>query len=62
MFFTIRDWDKLSLDHLVEKINTDTHKFKSKRLEENYKLVFKRGLKYMLNNFKAKRHLKLKKN
>lgn len=58
----IADWNNLTLEQLAAKINEDLHKFKAKRLEENYKLVFKRGLKFMLNNFKVKRHLKLKKN
>lgn len=55
-----RDFNE-SWDVAAKQINEDLHAFKSKRFEENYKLVFKRGLKFLIQKFKAKRHLKLKK-
>lgn len=33
-----------------------------KRLEENYKLVFKKALKYLLNNYKYMHNIKDRKN
>ncbi len=38
---------------IADRINSDLAITRTKRLEENYKLVFKRGLKFMLNNFKG---------
>lgn len=45
----------------MEQINIQKPKAKLKRLEENYKLVFKRGLKFLFNAFKKQRHLRLRK-
>ena len=46
---------------IVNKINEDRVKAKSKRLEENYKLVFKKALKFLLSRYKKLNKLKCRK-
>lgn len=56
--FKLSSWED---PYLLDRLNKKLHNLKKKRLEENYKLVFKRGLKFMLNRFKASKGSKLKK-
>ena len=42
-------------------MNTERENAKQKRLEENYKLVFKKALKHLLNEYKKKNKLRLRK-
>ena len=46
---------------MVIDINSQRGSSKPKRLEENYKLVFKKALKYLLSEFKFKNHLRVRK-
>lgn len=46
---------------MEERINKERNNSKQKRLEENYKLVFKKALKFLLNQFKTTRHLRVRK-
>lgn len=48
-------------EKIVETMNKDSANAKTKRLEENYKLVFKKGLKFQLNAFKKTNRLRCKK-
>ena len=47
---------------MVNEINTEKQNSKPKRLEENYKLVFKKALKFLLSEFKYKNHSRDRKN
>lgn len=51
----------MSNEDICAKINSERNNAKAKRLEENYKLVFKKALKFLLNDFKSKNKLKLRK-
>lgn len=44
--FNIEIEYKWQNDRIVETMNKDSTNAKTKRLEENYKLVFKKGLKF----------------
>jgi hypothetical protein len=43
-----------NLEEMANEINTEKSNSKPKRLEENYKLVFKKALKFLLSEFKYK--------
>lgn len=47
---------------ILQAINSQRQLSKNKRLEENYKLVFKKALKYLLRKFKKYNEVKGKKN
>lgn len=52
-------WDD---NKITETINRDKANAKSKRLEENYKLVFKKALKFLLIQFKKINKCRCRKN
>lgn len=55
--FCIKIDSKWTNDKICEVTNKEQSNYKSKRLEENYKLVFKKSLKYLLNAFKKSQRL-----
>lgn len=59
--FNIEIDTKWSNDRICETMNKDTNNAKTKRLEENYKLVFKKGLKFLLTQFKKTNKLRVRK-
>lgn len=60
--FNIEIDSKWETDKIAEIINRDKNNSKSKRLEENYKLVFKKALKFLLIQFKKTNKLRCRKN
>lgn len=50
-----------STSNITSIINRERHNSKAKRLEENYKLVFKKALKYLLRKFKRHHEVRGKK-
>lgn len=49
------------MEKMESLINNNKSNSKPKRLEENYKLVFKKALKYLLNQYKTTKHLRVRK-
>ena len=52
---------KQSPSEIMMTVNKEREQSKSKRLEENYKLVFKKALKYLLKKFKKEKDSRVKK-
>jgi len=52
---------KSSNETICETMNKEASNAKTKRLEENYKLVFKKGLKFLLTQFKKANKLRCRK-
>ena len=59
--FTIKFGPTDTPSNIASAINNQRHHSKPKRLEENYKLVFKKALKYLLRKFKRHHEVKGKK-
>lgn len=60
--FNIKINPTASNQTILQAINSQRQLSKNKRLEENYKLVFKKALKYLLRKFKKYNEVKGKKN
>lgn len=60
--FNIKINPTASNQMILQAINSQRQLSKNKRLEENYKLVFKKALKYLLRKFKKYNEVKGKKN